>query len=139
MVLSEHSEVDGAPANIRPYIAALGALEAERLFLAWGGSQVYLAGKWTTKSKELSVFLGGPDKIEALRKAFGWDDGYGAYIKVPLANEWCAAQMERRGISDNRIARALRSDVSTVRDWLNLTPSQLRRRRGSLLSKLDSR
>lgn len=135
MVLPQHSEVDDAPANIRPYIAALGALEAERLFIAWGGSQVYLAARSTTKSKELSIFLGGPDKVNALKKALGWDDGFGVYIKVPLASEWCAAQMDRRGVTHNRIARAVRRDVATVRDWLNLSPSQLRRRRRSLLGR----
>lgn len=115
-----------APANLRPYIQALGEDGAEQLFLAFGGSQVYLPkNRKTTERSDLHKFLGA-ENTERLIDAM---DGGGVYIKIPLASVWCAYRMYRRGISENKIARAVRSDVATVRDWINLTPAARQRRR----------
>lgn len=103
-----HEQTD----HLEPYIEALGEETAERLFLQLGGSQVYLPDTRSTRNSRLASLLGTEKAV-----ALGTTLGYG-YIKVPLASAWIARQMTKRGISDNEIARTVRSDVSTVRRWL---------------------
>jgi hypothetical protein len=115
------------PANLRPYIEALGADEAEKLFLKMGGSQVFVPG--TIRADERSLLfkvVGDYEKIAALAEALDVAS-VGVYVKVPLASEWIASRMYERGISQNVIARTIRSDVATVRRWFNEPlPTQLR-------------
>jgi hypothetical protein len=59
------------------------------------------------------------EQILSLAKAFDFD-GVGGYVKVPIASPWVAAVMYSEGESFNKIARAVRVDVSTVRDWITL-------------------
>jgi hypothetical protein len=105
------------PANLRPYVEALGAEGAERFFLALGGSQVYVAG--TRGAQERGIVaqtVGNTDDVLALAKALE-EAGYSGYVKVPLARRWLAENMLKRGLSDNEIARTVRADVATVRRW----------------------
>lgn len=107
------------PAVLRPYVEALGVDDAERVFLALGGSQLYLPAN--SPRDGLLFDLLGAEKVMALSTAFG-SDGIGDYIKVPLARRWVADRMWERGVSDNEIARTIRCDVSTVRRWFNGYP-----------------
>ena len=100
------------PANLAPYVEAIGADDAARLFLALGGTIIYLPkDRATTRSRAAQVI--GARKVEALAARLGVD-----YVKVPLAKTWIAELMFAQGESIAEIARTVRSDVSTVRRWL---------------------
>lgn len=99
------------PANLAPYVEALGAPGALDFFLRFGGSQIYLPKTPSARSKAAREV--GVDNVTRLAQAIG--DGY---IKVPLARQWIAAQLRAAGDSDNEIARIVRADVATVRRWL---------------------
>jgi hypothetical protein len=99
------------PANIEPFVSALGVEDAVRLFLAMGGSQIYLPQRSSPHS--LTARTIGPDKVEKLAAALGC-----GYIKVPLARQWIAGVMQENGDSLAEIARTVRADVATVRRWL---------------------
>ena len=99
------------PANLAPYVQALGTAGAVDFFLRFGGSQIYLPRTASERSKAAKEI--GIDKVARLAEAMG--DGY---IKVPLARQWIAAKLRAKGESDNEIARIVRADVATVRRWL---------------------
>jgi hypothetical protein len=106
------------PANLRPYIEALGAECAERFFLTLGGSQVYVPATRTNGERGILFdAVGDAELILALAEALDVA-GIGGYVKVPIARKWLAETMSRRGLSDNEIARTIRADVATVRRWL---------------------
>lgn len=99
------------PAHVAPYVEALGAPAAVALFLALGGSQIYLPRRSSTRT--LAAKTIGADNVERLAAALGY-----GYIKVPLARQWIAQVLRADGASDNEIARQVRADVATVRRWL---------------------
>lgn len=99
------------PANLTPYVKALGTAGAVDFFLRFGGSQIYLPKTPSARSKAAKEI--GADNVARLAEALG--DGY---IKVPLARQWIAARLRAKGESDNEIARIVRADVATVRRWL---------------------
>ena len=99
------------PANLAPYVKALGPAGALDFFLSFGGSQIYLPKTHSSRSKAAKEI--GADTVARLAEALG--DGY---IKVPLARQWIAARLRAKGESDNEIARIVRADVATVRRWL---------------------
>lgn len=100
-----------APANIAPYIEALGVDDAMRFFLSLGGSDIYLPRHSSPRS--LAARTIGADKVEKLARSLGY-----GYVKVPLARQWVAAVMKANGDSLAEIARTVRADVATVRRWL---------------------
>ncbi|PYE86894.1 helix-turn-helix domain containing protein [Phyllobacterium leguminum] len=100
------------PANVAPYVKALGADEAMRLFLSIGGSCIYLPATSTERSVAARTI--GEHNVECLAREIG-----PGYIKIPLARKWVAATMKAKGASHNEIARTLRADVATVRRWFN--------------------
>ncbi|MED5550054.1 MAG: helix-turn-helix domain containing protein [Pseudomonadota bacterium] len=104
-------DADKIPANLEPYVTALGQEEAERFFLAMGGSDIYLPNKSSPRS--LAARTIGADRVEKLAAAMG-----PGYYKVPLARQWIARVMNARGASYAEIARTVRADVATVRRWL---------------------
>lgn len=99
------------PAQLAPYVEVLGTAAAVALFLALGGSQIYLPKR--SSKRTLAAKTIGADKVEALAGALGH-----GYIKVPLARKWVAEVLRAGGKSDNEIARMVRADVATVRRWL---------------------
>lgn len=110
------------PANLRPYVEALGADDAERVFLALGGSQIYVPNVRVRSTEPSALFevVGDAARIFSLSDALdkhGVSDG--GYVKVPLARRWVAERMWSRGESSNVIARTIRCDVATVRRWLD--------------------
>lgn len=99
------------PANIAPFVEALGVEDAMRFFLSLGGSDIYLPRRSSPRSLAArTIGAAQVDKLAALL-------GYG-YIKVPLARQWIAAVMKANGDSLAEIARTVRADVATVRRWL---------------------
>ena len=102
---------DQIPANIAPFVEALGTEDAMRLFLSLGGSDIYLPQRSSPRSMAARTI--GPAKVDQLAAVMGY-----GYIKVPLARQWIAAEMKSRGESLAEIARTVRADVATVRRWL---------------------
>lgn len=105
------------PANIAPFVEALGAEDAVRFFLSLGGSEIYLPRRSSPRS--LTARTIGPEKVDKLAARLGY-----GYIKVPLARQWVAAFMLAQGDSLAEIARTVRADVATVRRWLGPAPSE---------------
>lgn len=105
------------PANIRPYVEALGADDALKLFLELGGTTVYLPAHRSSVASLIANIV-GPEKVLALSERFG-HDAAGGYVKVPLARRWTAEVMYLRGTATTEIARKVRADEATVRRWLS--------------------
>jgi hypothetical protein len=99
------------PAHLAPYVEVLGPVRAADLFLALGGSQIYLPRR--SSKRTLAAKTIGAEQVERLAAALGY-----GYIKVPLARQWVAQVLSADGRSDNEIARMVRADVATVRRWL---------------------
>lgn len=104
------SEGVSTPAHLARFVDVLGVEHAKALFLAVGGSQIYLPR--ASSDRTLAAEAIGADNVERLAEAFGY-----GYIKVPLARQWIAQVMRSAGASDNEIARTVRADVATVRRW----------------------
>ncbi|ADZ70100.1 helix-turn-helix domain-containing protein [Polymorphum gilvum] len=99
------------PANVAPFVEALGVDDAVALFLNLGGTEVYLPAQSSRRSMAARTI--GADKVDALARVLGH-----GYYRVPVANTWIAQVMRARGATNAEIARTLRVDVSTVRKWL---------------------
>lgn len=101
------------PAQVLPFVEALGADLAVTYLLTYGGSEVYVR----TKPNECIPYVEviGLDGAEALaqRAARGWMPR-----RVPLANTWLAAMLAWQGLSATEIARKLRVTDVTVRKML---------------------
>lgn len=105
------------PAHLAVYVDALGVDCAMALFLAAGGSQVYL-GRKSSDGAIIAQAIGSENAALLAEK-----HGHG-YIKVPLARQWVAQVQWSRGNSVNEIARIVRADVATVRRWLGPAPRE---------------
>lgn len=102
------------PPNLIPFVETLGEEVAIHLFLSLGGTQIYVP---TAKAKiRGGIFwkIVGEENSEALVEHFG-----GEYVRIPIASQWVAAVLLKRGFSLNRIAGIIRVDVATVRRWVN--------------------
>lgn len=99
------------PANVAAYVDVIGTERALALFLALGGSQIYLS--LGSGDRSLAARTIGAENVERLAAAMGY-----GYIKVPLARQWIAETLRDAGKSYNEIARVVRADVATVRKWL---------------------
>jgi hypothetical protein len=106
----------GVPAHLSKFVEVLGSRCAVELFLALGGSQIYLP----RRSSEGALVAKTIGVEQANRLAAVVGDGY---IKVPLARQWVAQALRAEGKSDNEIARVVRADIATVRRWLGPRPS----------------
>lgn len=110
------------PANVRPYVEALGVDDAVRFLLKFGGSEIYLpSGEPCKRNGEdsMAVRLIGAEKVMALSEQLG-----GGYFKVPLANRWIGETLYMNGRKCAEIARMVRADVSTVSRWINARPAK---------------
>jgi hypothetical protein len=99
------------PAHVLAYVETLGVGDAIALFLAIGGTQIYLTKKPTRRSIILNTLDAA--KAECLANRIGY-----GYHKVPVPKKWIAAVMRARDASNSDIARLLHVDVATVRRWL---------------------
>jgi hypothetical protein len=102
------------PAHLARYVRVLGPELAMKLFLNFGGSEVFLSDspKAGRGGSELANCL-GLDAARLLGDEFGTDK-----IRIPLAKEWLAHVMHRQGLSANAIARRLLCTDVTVRRML---------------------
>lgn len=105
------------PAHIAPYVKAIGVDRAVALFLALGGSQIYLPRR--SSSRTIAAQTIGADQVARLAAELGH-----GYYKVPIARQWVAEVLRDQGKSDNEIARIVRADVATVRRWLGPKPPE---------------
>jgi len=109
-------------AQAEPYVRVLGRDAAILFFLAFGGTEIYIAQN--PKSRSRVVALLGRDKAEALAEA--------AHLlprRVPLCKPWIAAVARAVGLppentplSGAEIARRLHATDVTVRKWLSRRP-----------------
>lgn len=99
------------PAQVEPYVRALGPDKAVDFLLAYGGAPFYFSRSATSRARATKVI--GEDGIAALGKEFG-----GLHLRVPLAREWIARQLAHKGESVYEIARLTGKSDVTVRKWL---------------------
>ena len=111
-VQDEDSHLDKVPENLRPYVKVLGEDDALNLFLALGGTEIYLAVKSSGKSL-LSRTI-GREKSDALSAEIGT-----GHVRLPIARRWIADTMWDRGHSIAEIARVIRCSTRTVQRWFN--------------------
>jgi hypothetical protein len=106
------------PANLRPYVDALGEELAIKFFLRFGGAPLYIA----ERPQLLSDLVGciGVEMVVALARTVG----PGHISRVPINRQWIAHRLKANGRSILAIARELHVTDVTVRKWL--TPSDAR-------------
>ena len=100
------------PLAVQKYVEVLGPDLAVKVFLACGGSVVYLADNPQARSM-LSKILTA-DQIRILRQKVVRND---FWVRVPTAKPFCAIHMRSRGVPVAEIARTLHVADWTVRRW----------------------
>lgn len=105
------SETIRTPANLVPYVDALGVDGAIRFFEEFGGAELYVARHPQTRSRV--VALVGREAAERLGEMVDR-----LPRRVPLAKRWIAEIYRSRGLSTAEIARRLRASDVAVRGWL---------------------
>ncbi len=98
------------PDNIARFVDVLGVDLTVQLFLAVGGTKIYLPYRSSAGTPAARAI--GPEPVQRLAKAFGH-----GWAKVPLARRWIAMQLRAQGKSTEEIARTIRADAETVRRW----------------------
>ena len=101
------------PANLRPYVDALGLDLACTFFLSFGGAPVYLAEN-PTESSAVSAVI-GKENVIRLAKAMG---GAGHLSRVPVDKRFLARYMAGNGWTVLAIARRLLTSDVTIRSYL---------------------
>lgn len=121
------------PNDIDDFVGPLGEEGAALLFLRMGGSQIYLPIK-SGKNTAAAIAIGAK-QVEKLSAHLGF-----GYMKVPLARQWLAYWLRKNGLSNNEIARIIRSDIATVGRYLRghpkPSPSEAKVRRDQLRDTL---
>lgn len=99
------------PANVEPYVEALGTDLAIEFLLAFGGSEIYITEDPKTRGR-VTALLGVKNarRLGAVRDRL--------QRRVPLANPWMAATLHAQGLPKQEIARRLRVSDVTVRSYL---------------------
>ena len=103
------------PNDIDDFVGPLGEEGAALLFLRMGGSQIYLPAKSGKNSAAARAI--GAAQVERLAAHLGV-----GFMKVPLARQWLACWLRKNGLSNNEIARLVRSDIATVGRYLRGYP-----------------
>ncbi len=106
------------PAHIDIYVRALGREQALAFILKFGGTLLYLSdspGKASSAAQMVGAAGVRAIKDELRRRNFVNDQR----VKVPVANKWAAGELARNGLNKSEIARMLRTDIATVRRWIN--------------------
>ena len=105
------------PAHLQPYVEVLGVEGAIELFLALGGSEVYLAGIAPTGESLIAERIGA-DRQMALAARIRYPK-----TRVPIPKRWIAHCMRATGLSTAEIGRRLHTTDSTIRRWLAKAPA----------------
>ena len=100
------------PAQVAPFVEALGPELAMAFILRFGGSEVYLP-KNPTEANALVAVIGteGTRALHELGQT-GW-----LPRRIPLANRWLAAMMAWQGHSVTEIAWTLRVSDVRIREY----------------------
>ncbi len=98
------------PAQVAPYVEALGSDGAVAFLLAYGGAELTVYGN---PHRAGHVRLVGQDAAERLAAVAD-----GLQKRVPLANRWLAKMLAWQGMSTAEIARRLRKTDVAVRGYL---------------------
>ncbi|MBS7539748.1 hypothetical protein [Ancylobacter lacus] len=99
------------PAQVEPYVRALGIDGAIAFLLAFGGGPTYIARRPEQNSAVRDVI--GEDGIRALATQI-----QGRIARVPLAKPWIARVRFAQDVAIVQIARELHVSDETVRKWL---------------------
>ncbi|MDE4175784.1 helix-turn-helix domain-containing protein [Phaeobacter sp. PT47_59] len=99
------------PAQVEPYIEALGLEDTLRFLDAFGGVEAYIANQPSARSRV--VQLVGLPKAKMLA-----ENGSRLQRRVPLAKEWRAAVYHSQGLPTVEIALKLGVTDVSVRRWL---------------------
>jgi hypothetical protein len=102
------------PAQVAPYVNALGPELAVTVLLHYGGAELRVRMKPNPNAGYVDLI--GVDASRALAREAesGWMPR-----RVPLVNAWLAAMLHWQGYSTIEIARKLRVSDVTVRGYLN--------------------
>lgn len=106
------------PAHLEPYLTVLGIEGAIDLFLAMGGSEVYLTATPTGQSLVADAI--GVERQTALAALIG-----ARKTRIPIPKRWIAHYWRATGLSHAEIGRRLHTTDSTVRRWLARLPADL--------------
>lgn len=99
------------PAELHPFIEAIGIDASARLFLAHGGAPAFFS-KHPREDSSLSKTIGREAVIKLTEIC------HGHYHRIPLATEFLVRYLRSQGVSVSQIARQLRISDVTVRSKL---------------------
>lgn len=106
------------PAQVEPYVDALGEEDALRFLMEFGGSEVYISAR--PRKDSPVVKLVGMDKAKALHR-----EAYRLQSRVPLASKWIAQVLyHEKCLPKAKIARMLRTTDVTVRRYVGSEPDR---------------
>lgn len=108
----ERANAIRVPAQIAPYVEAMGIATTVQFLMNFGGAELYIAYDPKGRS-ELEALIGQKNAQRLGRQ------GHLLQRRVPLAKPWVAAVMRASGASVTMIARRLHVSDVTVRKWLN--------------------
>lgn len=100
------------PAQVAPYVDALGAELTVHFLLQFGRAELYLSNDPQGRSAVEALI--GADRVKAL----AFSNHRALQKRVPLAKPWLAAMLHWQGQSTADIARTLRATDVSVRGWL---------------------
>lgn len=98
------------PAQVEPYVRALGPDLAVQFLLTYGGAELTLSGRPGGRSGHERML--GHDAAKRLAEHAG------AVRRIPLAKRWLAKMLHWQSMSNAAIARRLRITDLTVRRYL---------------------
>ncbi len=105
--------------RILPFVETLGCEKAAAMFLAFGGSEVYIGDNPTRMRGKLADFIGA-ESVASLAEWFGHGN-----LNLPLAREFLIRYLASTGVSRMEIARRVRVAQSKVRSTLAEKPNPL--------------
>lgn len=100
------------PAQVQPYVDAMGPDLAVTFLLAFGGAEMHIANMPRGRSEHVAVI--GQEAAERLAA-----QSHRLQKRVPLAKAWLAAMLDWQGHSVAYIARKVRVTDVTVRKMLD--------------------
>lgn len=106
----QHRPCPPPPAQIAPFVQALGLETAVRFLLTFGGAPLDFPAD--PKGRSRAEALVGREGMIALAAQLNLPR------RIPLSKPWLAAYFHSRGHSVHDIARTLRATDFTVRRWL---------------------
>jgi transposase len=113
------------PANLKPYVDAMGRRLAVRFFLRFGGAPLYIPENPTSRSAVAELI--GARSLRQLFDHFNATAAGTKNVRVPTARPWVAQQLRHEEMSISEIARTLHVSDVTVRKYLDEGDPEARR------------